>query len=98
MSVALVLFAINVYNKGNMYKLLFEICFAAFADESKHLLLLPKIVQPRALIKLHEERVKAGNRNNKLDERVRKRENARCKQRVEWEGERALPKYILIYV
>lgn len=43
---------------------LFEICFAAFADESKHLLLLLKIVQPRALIKLHEERVKAGNRDN----------------------------------
>lgn len=31
---------------------------------SSILLLLLKIVQPRALIKLHEERVKAGNRDN----------------------------------
>lgn len=42
MSVALVLFAINVYNKGNMYKLLFGICFAAFADESKHFVTVAK--------------------------------------------------------
>lgn len=64
----LVRFAINVYNNDNMYKLLFEICFAAFADESKHLFLLLKIVQPRALIKLHEERVKASNGDSGLGE------------------------------
>lgn len=44
------------------------------------LLLLLKIVQPRALIKLHEERVKTGNTDNELDESAEKRNRATEKE------------------